>query len=595
MNKVYYSSVFVALLLSQSPKISAQNVAINSSGNPGNAAAVLDLSDASNNNLGLAMPSVDLTNVISASPITSPPAGLIVYNTNTPTITTGGFGAGFYYWSGSQWNYMYNSGSTAGNNILNQTAKQANANFNIQSAAPGDIGGIIEANGTPTTDIFDVDNSGGVPNVYVDKNFQLNAIAGLTASGQVVNLNVNSNFATNINSSTSVGAVAIGNGTTNVTANGNVSVNNNNAVATTNIGTGTTTGNVNIGGASNNVTLPKLTTNSEILYTSGGNGTITATTGGANGDILTYSGGVPVWSGSSATGGGPIGSVLSNSAPNTPTWNATPAANNQILVSNTAGVPTWTGAGTLVGVKVYTTATYTYTPDAGTNAILVKMVGGGGGGGGGIAATAPGGEGGGGGAGAYCELYFSGVSFTANYYTGAVGQGGAGGFNTPTAGSAGTATTFIANLTTYTANGGSGGALGSNASTISNSNLGGAGGAASALSANMMVSIPGSMGAEGLSNSIVGNVSTTGLVVLTLTVIGTVTVTQWGIGTSGAGANSVFGGGGHSVGGNATAGAAALANTGSGGSGGSASYQGAGVSSVGGAGAAGIVIVYEYR
>ena len=253
------------------------------------------------------------------------------------------------------------------------------------------------------------------------------------------------------------------------------------------------------------------------------------------------------------------------------------------------------GAGSLVGVKVFTSATYTYTPDPGTNTIWVKMIGGGGGGGGAAAATAPGGNGGGGGSGAYCELSVSGVVYTANYYTGSVGQGGSGGASTPAAGNPGTATTFNVNTTTYTANGGSGGALGSNASTTYNSNAGGAGGSTSTTISAMVMSVPGTAGGYGLSSSVVGNIVFTGIVVAFIDVLGSETTTMWGIGTSGEGGSSVFGGQGHPVGGNATAGIAALSNTGSGGSGGSANYQGSSVSSTGGAGAAGVVLVYEYR
>jgi hypothetical protein len=113
----------------------------------------------------------------------------------------------------------------------------------------------------------------------------------------------------------------------------------------------------------------------------------------------------------------------------------------------------------------------------------------------------------------------------------------------------------------------------------------------------MVVSIPGTTGGQGLSNSVVGSVSANTLFValLSLTISTGNTVTQWGIGTSGAGGNSIFGGEGHAVAGNATAGVTALANSGSGGSGGSALYQGLSISSAGGAGAAGQVIVYEYR
>jgi hypothetical protein len=253
------------------------------------------------------------------------------------------------------------------------------------------------------------------------------------------------------------------------------------------------------------------------------------------------------------------------------------------------------GTSMFIGIKVFTTATYTYAPDAGTNAMLVKMVGGGGGGGGGGATVAPGGEGGGGGAGTYCELYVSGIVYTANYYTGNVGQGGNGGTNAPATGNNGTATTFIVGATTYNANGGSGGALGSNANTTCNSNAGGVGGTASAISGCMVMSIPGTSGGYGMSNSMIGSITENGLNILGDYVLSGITPVSWGTGISGEGGNSVFGGQGRSVGGNTTSGIAALANTGSGGSGGSANYQGTSVSSVGGAGAAGIVIVYEYR
>lgn len=95
----------------------AQSVAINKAGNSGNAAAALDLSDASNNALGFLMPNVSITSVNSASPVTSPPDGLIVYNTNAST--TGGFGKGYYYWSSgsSKWLYLLNNTSTSSGTV----------------------------------------------------------------------------------------------------------------------------------------------------------------------------------------------------------------------------------------------------------------------------------------------------------------------------------------------------------------------------------------------------------------------------------------------------------------------------------------------
>src|ERR1700677_171070 len=110
------SLFFLAMVFSF--KVNGQNVAINSSGNTGNAAAILDLSDASNSSFGLALPNVSIGNVSSASPITSPPTGLIIYNTNA--ATTGGFGVGFYYWSGTAWNYLLNNSGSSVGYIQNQ-------------------------------------------------------------------------------------------------------------------------------------------------------------------------------------------------------------------------------------------------------------------------------------------------------------------------------------------------------------------------------------------------------------------------------------------------------------------------------------------
>jgi len=78
-----------------------------------NAAAVLDLNatDATIGTKGLALPRVSLTNV--STPLTGNPVvnGMMVYNTNP--ATTGGMGAGVYYWDGSRWNYAGQPASVA--------------------------------------------------------------------------------------------------------------------------------------------------------------------------------------------------------------------------------------------------------------------------------------------------------------------------------------------------------------------------------------------------------------------------------------------------------------------------------------------------
>jgi len=148
MNKFYVKCAVVALLVGISPAIYGQKVALNNAGNAGNAATVLDLSDPSNNKLGMLFTNVDITSVNGAGPIISPPVGLIVWNTNTPNVTTGGSGAGFYYWTGSQWVYIYNSGQVVTRVIRNQKVLQTGANFNIGDT--GIIGGALDVAGLST-------------------------------------------------------------------------------------------------------------------------------------------------------------------------------------------------------------------------------------------------------------------------------------------------------------------------------------------------------------------------------------------------------------------------------------------------------------
>lgn len=85
----------------------AQSVAINKAGNAGHSSAALDLSDTSNAKLGFLMTNVSLASATDSATINKPVKGMIVWNTNAGMP----FGVGFYYWSGSQWYYISNSGS----------------------------------------------------------------------------------------------------------------------------------------------------------------------------------------------------------------------------------------------------------------------------------------------------------------------------------------------------------------------------------------------------------------------------------------------------------------------------------------------------
>ncbi len=111
MNKNYMKSALVTLMLGVSFALYAQpaNVAINPAGASSANPAILDLSDASNANLGFLIPNVSLLSTTDNTTVVSAATGLLVWNTNAAMV--GGLGVGFYYWSGTTWLYIMNSGA----------------------------------------------------------------------------------------------------------------------------------------------------------------------------------------------------------------------------------------------------------------------------------------------------------------------------------------------------------------------------------------------------------------------------------------------------------------------------------------------------
>ncbi len=267
MKKHYSLITLMAIILGISSTLFSQNVSINLSGTPSaSTTAILDLSDVSNGQLGMLLPNVSLSAFNSITPFAATPTtGLIVWNTNA--AMAGGFGTGFYYYNGSQWNYLYNSGNPTGNYVNNSTVLQAGANFNI--GANGLVGGTFGVTGLSTL--------GAVTSV---------GIASINGSG--------------------ANATTIGNGTNTLTENGNFNLNNNNGAATTNIGTGSTTGNISIGGTGNTLLLPKFTTVGTLPYISTISGAVSGLVPTTNGFVLTLAGGVPTWAAAagSITGSG---------------------------------------------------------------------------------------------------------------------------------------------------------------------------------------------------------------------------------------------------------------------------------------------------
>ncbi len=90
-------TLFILILLSNIAF--SQNVAINDDGATPNGSAILDLNTTTGDK-GLLIPRIDLEDASTATPITSPAEGLIVYN-ETGTETHG-----FYYWNGTAWNLI---------------------------------------------------------------------------------------------------------------------------------------------------------------------------------------------------------------------------------------------------------------------------------------------------------------------------------------------------------------------------------------------------------------------------------------------------------------------------------------------------------
>lgn len=90
----------------------AQNIGINGNGATADASAILDIDVSAfgaNAKKGVLIPRVSLSSTTDVTTISTPATSLLVYNTNAGM--TGG-GAGYWYYGGSKWIAILNSGST---------------------------------------------------------------------------------------------------------------------------------------------------------------------------------------------------------------------------------------------------------------------------------------------------------------------------------------------------------------------------------------------------------------------------------------------------------------------------------------------------
>ncbi len=89
-------------------------------------------------NKGFLPPRVSLSATNSASPITSPATGLVIFNTATAGTTPNNVLPGYYYWDGSKWNGLVDQGALNSFSGYNPNYAQSNASAVSKSAA-GDI------------------------------------------------------------------------------------------------------------------------------------------------------------------------------------------------------------------------------------------------------------------------------------------------------------------------------------------------------------------------------------------------------------------------------------------------------------------------
>jgi len=103
------SCIYFFLMISA--PVFSQGVVINTTGNPGNAAAGLDVDFADK---GLLIPRVALTGTSSPAPLTAHVAGMMVYN----TATAGDVTPGFYYDNGTKWVPAVRAGNAIGDMLF---------------------------------------------------------------------------------------------------------------------------------------------------------------------------------------------------------------------------------------------------------------------------------------------------------------------------------------------------------------------------------------------------------------------------------------------------------------------------------------------
>ena len=135
-------------------------------------------------------PYVSLTNVNVLAPVTGAgPSGLLVYNTNA--AVTGGNGAGYYYWNGTMWVYLYNSG--AGGSLLTGADDGTSVNGSdviLGNAYGGTAGELLQNTEIPFNG-FNITFSGATGKFGIDLAASTSAAQALEIGGSANTIRIN--------------------------------------------------------------------------------------------------------------------------------------------------------------------------------------------------------------------------------------------------------------------------------------------------------------------------------------------------------------------------------------------------------------------